>query len=338
LRSQPEDGELQDQPLKFDEAVAKQDAAQNGNSQGQNGEAMLETQKVPTVSGDAKGFVKAVAAMYAPDRKGLIGQSVFSKDDPISMDFVHCAANLRMENYRISRLSRWDAQSIAGAIIPAVASTNAIVAGLEVVQLIHVLDAQAQKKTLRESRCRTVWVRYPEPSRKKILQPSSLQLPNKDCFVCGARTARVSVRAFADWKMAAFAKSCVQSAMGAARPAIYHNSSCIHDPEYPEPSEEAEEEGLHPEWSLTEWGLTSGSLLQVEDEGQGFSCNLVISEDPELSEEEFPAGFRVETAATPPPAEDDAGAKRKAEEAAEGEAASKAAKKDGPGAEVVELE
>merc|ERR1712083_1108688 len=119
-------------------------------------------------------------------------------------------------NYRIERLSRWDAQSIAGAIIPAVASTNAIVAGLEVVQLIHVLTASlipAEEQTpgwMRRSACRTVWVRYPEPSRKKILQPSSLQSPSSTCFVCGTRTARVSLRAFSEWKIGAFAKSCVQ--------------------------------------------------------------------------------------------------------------------------------
>ena len=53
-----------------------------------------------------------VAKMYG-ERRELIGQSSFSKaarpcewrtcqDDPVAMDFVHCAANLRMQNYRRS--------------------------------------------------------------------------------------------------------------------------------------------------------------------------------------------------------------------------------------------
>lgn len=303
-------------PLIFEEALRRV-AEQNGDK---NDESVLQAQKVPSVAGDAQGFVKAVSAMYAPDRRSLIGQSVFSKDDPVAMDFVHCAANLRMENYGIGRLSRWDAQSIAGAIIPAVASTNAIVAGLEVVQLIHVLEAKAKTKTARESRCRTVWVRYPEPSRKKILQPSTLLEPSKNCFVCGARTGRIVIKSFSDWKIGALAKSCVQVAIGAHRPAIYHNGSLIFDPEYPEPGEEAEEEGMHPEWTLTEWGLTSGSVLQIEDEGQGFSCNLVVTEDAELDEEKFPAGFQVAAGAAPTAAELE-DQKRKAEqEAAEAEA------------------
>jgi len=317
-------------PLSFE--AASRAEGNGAAAAGKDDQSVLEAQRVPTVAADARGFVKAVAAMYEPGRRELIGQSVFSKDDPISMDFVHCAANLRMENYRIGRLSRWDAQSIAGAIIPAVASTNAIVAGLEVVQLIHVLESRAKGVSLREGRCRTVWVRYPEPSRKKILQPSTLQKPSPNCFVCGSSTARVAVKSLAEWKIAALAKSCVQGALGAHHPALYFNGSCIFDPEFPEAGEEAEEEGLHPEWTLTEWGLSSGSLLQVEDEGQGFSCNLVISEDPELSEESFPAGFRVEAAATAPAAEAPAAdGKRKAEEELAG-APKKAA------AEVVDIE
>eukprot|EP00933_Yihiella_yeosuensis_P059830 TRINITY_DN6153_c4_g1_i1.p1 TRINITY_DN6153_c4_g1~~TRINITY_DN6153_c4_g1_i1.p1 ORF type:complete len:591 (-),score=170.08 TRINITY_DN6153_c4_g1_i1:300-2072(-) len=309
------------EPLPFDEAMQKSTSSDAPPSD-QN---VLEVQKVPTISADAKGFVAAVAEMYGPARRSMIGQSCFSKDDAVSMDFVHCAANLRMTNYRISRLSRWDAQSIAGSIIPAVASTNAIVAGLEVVQLLHVL-AGKEDQPQRETRARTVWVRYPEPSRKKILQPSRLSAPNPDCFVCGARTARVAIKSLTETKIAAFVKACIQGILGAHRPAVYFNGSCIFDPEYPEASEEAEEEGLHPEWSMTEWGLSSGTLLQVEDEGQGFSCNVVIREEPELDEEKFPSGFNMEVGAglgQEAAAEEAEKKKRKAEE----EATEKAAKK-----------
>jgi ubiquitin-like 1-activating enzyme E1 B len=292
------------------------------------------------VGGDAQGFVAAVAKMYSPERAESLGSSVFSKDDAIAMDFVHCAANLRMENYRIGRLSRWDAQSIAGAIIPAVASTNAIVAGLEVVQLIHVLAPAlppAEEHTLRNSAARTVWVRYPEPSRKKILQPSTLQVPNKECLVCGSRTARVSLKGLGDWKIAVFVKACVQGSLGAHRPAVYYNNSCIYDPEYPEANEEAEEEGLHPDWTLTQWGIPSGGLLQVEDEGQGFSCNLVVQEDSELNEELFPAGFSIQGGQAQEEPEDAETKKRKAEEALEAEAAKKA-KRDADRAAAIGLD
>merc|ERR1712060_361572 len=185
------------------------------------------------------------------------------------------------------------------------------------VQLLHVLDALAEGKKMSESRARTVWVRYPEPSRKKILQPSSLQPPDEHCFVCGSTTARVAVKALTEWKISAFVKSVVQGSFGAVQPAVYFNSTCIFDPEYPEANEEAEEEGLHPEWTLTEWGLSSGSLIQIEDEGQGFSCNVLVREDPDLTEE---LGYVIEAGAEPDPAQ-----KRPADEPAEEPPAKKAA-------------
>jgi hypothetical protein len=141
----------------------------------------------------------------------------------------------------------------------------------------------------------------------------------------------------ADWRINAFVKACVQGSLGAHRPAVYYNSSCIFDPEYPEASEEAEEEGLHPDWTLQQWGLTSGSLLQVEDEGQGFSCNLVIQEDADLSEELFPAGFSIQGGEAQDEPEDAETTKRKAEEALEAEAAKKA-KREADAANAIALD
>jgi len=126
-------------------------------------------------------------------------------------------------------------------------------------------------------------------------------------------------------------------------PALYHNGVCIYSPEYPEANEEAEEEGMHPEWSFAEWGLASGALLQVEDEAQGFSCNILVRDEPELSEEDFPAGFNVEAGAdSMEKAATEAGDdKRKAEGAAEEPVAKRAATEgqaEANGMHVVELD
>jgi len=43
------------------------------------------------------------------------------------------------------------------------------------------------------------------------------------------------------------------------------------------------QEGLHPEWSLSQWGLTSGSLLQANrscgtaSDGVGSGCHAVVA-------------------------------------------------------------
>eukprot|EP00920_Eleutheroschizon_duboscqi_P006521 GHVT01015430.1.p1 GENE.GHVT01015430.1~~GHVT01015430.1.p1 ORF type:complete len:494 (-),score=157.53 GHVT01015430.1:540-2021(-) len=79
------------------------------------------------------------------DRRSLIGSAVFDKDDELAVDFVTAAANLRMANFHIAPQSRWSIQAIAGAIIPAIASTNAMVAAVQVQQLLHVLSFLAAR-------------------------------------------------------------------------------------------------------------------------------------------------------------------------------------------------
>ncbi len=48
------------------------------------------------------------------------------------MRFVAAAANLRSAVFGIPLLSLFDAKGIAGNIIPAIATTNAVIAGLQV--------------------------------------------------------------------------------------------------------------------------------------------------------------------------------------------------------------
>lgn len=57
----------------------------------------------------------------------------------LSMCFVTAASNLRSSIFDITTMSFHDAKGVAGNIIPAIASTNAIIAGLQVAQAIQLL-------------------------------------------------------------------------------------------------------------------------------------------------------------------------------------------------------
>ncbi|VDQ16807.1 unnamed protein product [Trichobilharzia regenti] len=64
-------------------------------------------------------------------------------DDQEAMDFVASAAVIRSQVFHspgADQLTRFTIKSLAGNIIPAVASTNAIVAGLMVLQARHILS------------------------------------------------------------------------------------------------------------------------------------------------------------------------------------------------------
>jgi ubiquitin-like 1-activating enzyme E1 B len=68
---------------------------------------------------------------------------VFDKDDELAMDFVTAATNLRAHNFSISRESLFKIKEMAGKIVPAISSSNALVASLQVLEAIKLLAGQS---------------------------------------------------------------------------------------------------------------------------------------------------------------------------------------------------
>lgn len=64
---------------------------------------------------------------------------IFDKDDQLAVEFVTAAANIRAASFGIPLHSLFEAKGIAGNIVHAVATTNAIIAGLIVIEAIKVL-------------------------------------------------------------------------------------------------------------------------------------------------------------------------------------------------------
>jgi len=72
------------------------------------------------------------------ERADDVGELEFDKDDRLAMDFVSAAANLRMANFGIERQSFFHAKGIAGNIVHAIGTTNAMAAGLIVKEALKV--------------------------------------------------------------------------------------------------------------------------------------------------------------------------------------------------------
>lgn len=132
-----------------------------------------------------------VSEMYtgATSPPDIFSSSVaFDKDNHVAMRFVTAASNLRASVFKIETNSYYTAKGIAGNIIPAIATTNAIVAGQEVLELMKILK-HGKDKVMEV--CKFTYCLRAKTRKGFFLQPTSLQPPNEKCYVC--KNARVVV-------------------------------------------------------------------------------------------------------------------------------------------------
>lgn len=163
-------------PLEYSESVDST-IVPGINTEGQSTSSDFASLKVWTLGECVRVFERSVKELSARlDTETLLH---WDKDDESALDFVASAANLRSAIFGIAQKSKFEVKSLAGNIIPAIASTNAIVAGLIVLQAIKVLAANMND-------CRTVYLRD-KPLLNKLIVSSQLEKPNPKCYVCASK-------------------------------------------------------------------------------------------------------------------------------------------------------
>jgi len=153
-------------------------------------------------------FLGAIETMHterAQDFAKEGGGLEFDKDDPQALDLVTSASNLRSQVFHIPRKSRWEVKEIAGKIVPAIATTNAIIGGFIVLEALKVRACRARARagpctcTLHSmhvhvqvlrgetAKCRYMVCNYHTLTgrkRDRLLDSTALDVPNPKCGVC----------------------------------------------------------------------------------------------------------------------------------------------------------
>uniref|UniRef100_A0A1I7T743 SUMO-activating enzyme subunit n=1 Tax=Caenorhabditis tropicalis TaxID=1561998 RepID=A0A1I7T743_9PELO len=103
----------------------------------------------------------------------------FDKDHQMVMSFVAACANIRANIFSIQLKSLFDIKAMAGNIIPAIASTNAIVAGMIVTEALKIINGC-------EGDAKCSFTRKTPNPRGKVFLDDLPYPPNPNCYICSA--------------------------------------------------------------------------------------------------------------------------------------------------------
>lgn len=176
---------------------------------------------------------EAVSCLMEAASLGSSGSTLlpeFDKDDVLAMRFVTCTSNLRSYVFGIEPIqSYYSAKGIAGNIIPAIATTNAIVAGLQILQAFHILRDQVEgKKGGLKKSCRYTYCLRDKTRKGFYLLPTTLPDPNPKCFVCKNAVINLTLNT-CTWSLEMLLRRVIKKELGFMEPSITIGSNIIYE-------------------------------------------------------------------------------------------------------------
>ncbi|KAI5963573.1 UBA2 [Candida pseudojiufengensis] len=144
-----------------------------------NEKILLKDQKTWSVLENLYALYKSSSRLQSRLKSGEPFVS-FDKDDEDTLVFVAAASNLRSHIFNIPTKSKFDIKEIAGNIIPAIATTNAIIAGFSAVSGLNVHQSNTDIAEL----ARTSSIMHTCLKPKQYITHAPVDIPNPNCAAC----------------------------------------------------------------------------------------------------------------------------------------------------------
>jgi len=201
------------------------------------------------------------------------GSLVWDKDDEDFMNFVVASSNIRSAIFNIPLKSHFDIKSLAGNIIPAIATANAIIAGQIVIHALRILSGKYE-------RCQSVFLReLPNHKGQILVKDKYLQKPNPKCMVCSTDGEIVLSIDINKTTVKQFEELILKKKLNMVAPDVLVDGRMIIS------SDEDDEVDLY-EKTLAEVGVNHGSRFSVDDYFQNYSIKIMLQHKEKAQEED----------------------------------------------------
>ncbi|CAD5220184.1 unnamed protein product [Bursaphelenchus okinawaensis] len=200
----------------------------------------------------------------------------WDKDDEDALNFVAACSNIRSHVFGINGKSVFDVKSMAGNIIPAIATTNAIIAGMMVVETYKVLGD-------RPDTIQSMTYLQTKPNfRGKIFVNECSTGPNPNCYVCADQheaSVRVNVEKMT---VKTFVNSVITHGLGFLEPDVTDMLSgrIVYS------SEDGMVKSIENS-TLESLNVKHGAQLDCDDFRQHLNIKVFIVHDPNQESEEY---------------------------------------------------
>ncbi|GKZ01202.1 hypothetical protein MPSEU_001071600 [Mayamaea pseudoterrestris] len=206
----------------------------------------------------------------------------FDKDDLLSMRFVTVTSNLRSYVFGIEPIqSFYSAKGIAGNIIPAIATTNAIAAGLQILQAFIILRQQKEsgnKSGGLATKCRYGNILRETTRNGQLLTAASLEPPNPKCYVCRKAASIPLAMNVNNWTFAEFLEKIVKQELGFAEPSVMIEGNCVWEEGEGADVESFGENAGKMLTALPYGGIKNGATLLIDDFSQELEVEIVVTQ------------------------------------------------------------